>query len=97
MASYKAMALYDVEANQWTRLEDGAFNRRGTQLVNLGGRIFLIGGEEAEAVEEFNFEANTWTSMEADLIEPRLNHGLVSVPAKLFSSRPGGCQGIKPI
>jgi hypothetical protein len=36
--------------------------------VILGTRVFLIGGEEAEAVEEFNYEDNTWTTVEANLV-----------------------------
>jgi hypothetical protein len=67
----------------------GLLFRRGSSLVTLGSRVFYIGGEEAEAVEEFDYVTNTWSSVEANLAVPRLNHGTVAVPAKLFAGRTG--------
>lgn len=60
MAYYRSLALYNVQTNRWTLLEEGLYNRRGASLITLGQRVFFIGGEEAEVIEEFDYNTNTW-------------------------------------
>ena len=56
------VALYNVETNRWTLLDNGLYHRRGASLITLGQRVFIIGGEYADIVqvEEFDYNTNTW-------------------------------------
>ena len=54
------VALYNVETNRWTSLESGLYHRRGGSLITLGERVFMVGGEYDDIVEEFDCNSNTW-------------------------------------
>ncbi len=48
-------ALFDIKNNSWEKLEDLEYNREGATLVNLSGRIFIIGGYYYTINEEFHY------------------------------------------
>jgi hypothetical protein len=91
---YSSSALYNVEENKWTSLENTNYNRLGTSLLRLGDRIFALGGDGTDVVEEFISADNIWVPVDAKLIIPRLYHSTISVPARLFAHMEGGCVGI---
>ncbi len=74
-------------------------NRFGSTFVTLSGRYFLIGGGYpdtlVDVVEEFHYESNTWTEVEASPITQQMGSSALAVPAEIFSHLPGGCEGIK--
>ena len=53
-------ALYHVNSNTWTKLDDTNHPRDGTSLVTLGSRVFAVEGWSTYTVEEFNYKDNTW-------------------------------------
>jgi hypothetical protein len=65
------------------------------QVVKLGGRYFVLGGE-SNTVEEFDLKTKTFVPVAA---KPAVQHnggfaGTLVVSAELFAQRPGGCTGI---
>ena len=83
-----SIALYDIANNSWEQIEYQDAN--GPELVNLNGRIFLIG----ELGLEYHYQNKSWTLIETNLTYPRELFSAASVPAVLFSNLPGGCEGI---
>ena len=98
---YKASAaLYNVKENTWTSLGNTTYERRGTSLLTLGERIFVIGGDGSvgrsdDVIEEFIVKDNTWVEVDSKLIISRSYHSTLSVPASLFAHLEGGCEGVK--
>jgi hypothetical protein len=90
---YNSTALYNVEENKWTSLENTNNIRFATSLVSLSNRVFAIGGL-TDVVEEFNSEDNTWIPVDAKPMISRYFHSTISVPAHLFAHMEGGCVGI---
>jgi hypothetical protein len=89
-------ALYNATANSWTKLADTQWNHHGVSLVRLGQRVFALGSRDQNIVEEFHYNNNTWTTLDAGLIVHRTGHqGVLSLPAHLFQHLPGGCVGVK--
>ena len=62
------IALYNVETNRWTVLEQGVYHGRGASLITLGQRVFFIGGEDAEIIEEFDYNTNTWSVLNLKIL-----------------------------
>jgi len=87
--------LYNIEANTWNKLPDISVNRHGTSLVLLGTRVFAIASDDTNVIEEFHYNNNTWSSVEAKLIVSRFHHGTIALPAELFQHLPGGCVGVQ--
>lgn len=91
-----AVALYNVTANSWTKLEDSQWNHHGVSLVQLGQRVFALGSRDQNVVEEFHYNNNTWTTLDNSLIVHRTGHqDVLSLPADLFQHLPGGCVGVQ--
>jgi len=90
----KSAAVYNVEDNVWTSVNDSSFNRDFTAMVVLGKRVFAIGGGPFADTEEFDYESGTWTTLEPELVMPRRIHSIIALPADLFQHLPGGCEGI---
>ncbi len=88
-------ALYNIGLKTWTKLPDTSVNRHGTSLVMLGSRVFAMDSDERNVIEEFHYNNNTWSSVEAKLIVPRMHHGTIALPAELFQHLPGGCVGVQ--
>ena len=90
---FRSAAIYNVAKNTWTLLEKTSVLREGTDLVVLGQRTFAIGGL-SNTTDEFHLGTNSWTSINENLIIPRIQHNSISLPASIFSEISGGCQGI---
>ena len=91
---YYSAALYNSRTNQWTQLEKTVPNRSGSRLVMLGQRIFAVGGDKSDLVEEFFLTNNTWNSVEPKLQIVRGGyHTLLALPATLFADL--GCRGVE--
>jgi hypothetical protein len=58
-------------------------------------RVFAIDHDAKNVIEEFHYNNNTWSSVEAKLIVPRKHHGTIALPAELFQHLPGGCVGVQ--
>jgi hypothetical protein len=88
-------AFYNPADNSWKELEKTLTSHQGTRLVQLGSRIFAIGGRENGLVEEFLLETNAWKPVDAELLVRRDGFlSLLALPEKLFSHLQGGCQGV---
>ena len=96
---YQGVAVYDIGTNCWKKLKDTKNNHYGGAFVNLNGKIFLIGGghtrEAGFLVEEFHYNNNTWTEVEASPINPQIFSNALALPADMFAHLPGGCEGMK--
>ena len=91
---YYSAALYNARTNQWTQLEKTVPNRSGSRLVMLGQRIFAVGGDKSDLVEEFFLTNNTWNSVEPKLQIVRGGyHTFLALPATLFADL--GCRGVE--
>ena len=62
------IALYNFETNRWTVLEQGVYHGRGASLITLGQRVFFLGGEDAEIIEEFDYNTNTWSVLNLKIL-----------------------------
>jgi hypothetical protein len=93
--SHYSAAFYKPTDNSWVQLEDSVTSHQGTRLVQLGTRLFAIGGRANDLVEEYNLETNLWTPFDVELLVKRDgHHSVLALPANLFSHLPGGCQGV---
>jgi len=69
------MYEYDPIADKWTKKADSKFDKRGTALATLNGKIYAIGGVTAadtvmlSVVQEYDPANDTWTRKK-DLILP---------------------------
>jgi len=92
-----SVALFDINTNSWELLQNTKFNRCGAAFVNLNGKIFLIGGgalfTTIDVVEEFHYESNSWTEVEASPINQQMFSSALSLPAEIFTHLE--CDGIK--
>jgi len=83
-----SIALFDIANSSWELIEYQDAN--GPDLVNLNGRVFLIG----ELGLEYHYQTKSWTLIEPNLIHPRELFSSIAVPAAFFSNQLGGCEGI---
>ena len=63
---------FDPQTNTWTALPNLLVARDSHSLVNMDGRLYVIGGEdsnyqELSSVERYDAETKTWTN------QPTLN------------------------
>ncbi len=103
VASYYALngcALYSIKNNSWLKLDNVKYIRRGSSLVNLNGRFFVMGGENVDnkavtdIVEEFIYETKSWVTQ---TLKPSTVMGYssaIALPAQLFAYQIGGCKGL---
>jgi hypothetical protein len=95
VSDHSSVALYKVRENTWETLPDTSISIHGTSLVMLGTRVFAIDCDAKNVIEEFHYNNNTWSSVEAKLIVSRFHHGTIALPAELFQHLPGGCVGVQ--
>ena len=92
--SYRQALIYNPLTNTWRTLPNLNIDQGAANLVQLGSRIFVVGGLNKTA-EEFNPTANTWNIVP---FPQKFVHGgfavALAVPANTFANRPGGCAGI---
>ena len=93
-SSNKSAAIYNLEDDEWSNVDDSNFDRWATALVVLGKRIFAVGGGDSESIEEFIYESKSWKTIDKPIMIRRNVHSMISVPAKLFTHMPGGCEGV---
>ena len=87
--------IYSVLNNSWREIEKSSLTGGGSAMVVLGSRIFAIGGNGSpNAVQEFISSNETWVTLQTPVLQPRRSHGVIPVPAEMFSHLPGGCQGV---
>jgi hypothetical protein len=57
-----AAHIYDATTDQWTAVTKPNYNRQGTSLVVIQGRLIAVGGYDPDTnvVEEYNVAQNTW-------------------------------------
>ena len=58
-SSNKSAAIYNLEDDEWSNVDDSNFDRWATALVVLGKRIFAVGGGDSESIEEFIYESKS--------------------------------------
>ncbi len=87
-------ALFDIQTNSWEKLKDSKYDRYGSTLVNLSGRIFLIGGMNEAITEEFHLDTKTWTEVDSRKIYLPYLSSALALPAEMFPHLLGGCEGI---
>ena len=93
---YMFSVLYNVTANTLTFLPSNGITKfvPHISLVQIGKRIFIISAFPNVSLE-FDYVNNVWLLVETPLLYPHYGQtGAVEVPANLFSSHPGSCQGI---
>ena len=92
--SYRQALIYNPLTNAWRTLPNLNIDQGPADLVQLGSRIFVVGGLNSTA-EEFNPTSNTWSIVP---YPQKFVHGgfagALAVPANLFANRTGGCNGI---
>ena len=91
----KSAAVYNVEDNEWTTVQDSSFHRSFTAFVVLGKRVFATGGGFFAGTEEFDYESRTWSTLGPELLMPRRVHSMIGLPADLFQHLSGGCEGVQ--
>jgi len=65
------------------------------RTTTLGERIFAIGGSpNGNIVEEYNYEDDSWSIVEAKLANSIYYSSVLKIPAALFDFLINGCIGI---
>lgn len=85
---------FNPMTNTWSTLPNLNVDQGAGSLVQLGSRIFVVGGNNNTA-EEFNPTTSTWSTV--PFKQKYVHQGYaaaLAVPADLFASKPGGCNGI---
>lgn len=80
-------AIYNPTNNKWKTLGNANFDRQGANSVQLGSKIYILGGGDnppTEAVEEFLPCVNIWSPINLKMKRHRRHFGVLSVPEKLF-------------
>ena len=93
----KSAALYSIEKNSWEKFDDVNNNRRGSTMVNLNGRVFIMGGgiyPESQIVEEYLYQTKSWVSLSTKPITSPYYSSALALPSQLFNLRPEECKGI---
>ncbi len=93
----KIAYLFNPTTNVFRRISDSNYDQTNANLVQLGQRIFAIGGYGYVA-EEFSYNNNgnngTWTELSNSWMVSRYySLGVAAVPAAYFYDYLGGCQG----
>ena len=57
----KMCAQYDPETDLWSKLNPPALKHLYGALVELHHKLYLIGGQEEDRVEEYNLDTNMWS------------------------------------
>jgi len=76
--------FFDINLGQWVQLTDMSKRRWGARMVNLGGRLFVIGGGDGrnylKDVEEFDVQNLLWKKVDTGILFPRSDFSVVAVP-----------------
>jgi len=84
--------FFDINLGQWAKLGDMNTRRWGARMVNLGGRIFVLGGGDGrnyvKDVEEFDVKTFSWRKTDNGILFPRSDFSVVTVPVSSV-----GCEG----
>ena len=92
--SLRQSLMYNPLTNTWRTLPNLNLDQGSPSLVQLGSRIFAVGGLNITA-EEYNPTANTWTMVPFNQKYAHRGYSsTLAVPADLFANRAGGCNGI---
>jgi len=96
-------ALADAEvfswsSNSWRKIASMNIGRFGHAVINVGNRVFAIGGDDRnnnymDTIEEYNAKKNTWKIINKKLQKARSNFGFTVVPHSIFD----GCVIDKPL
>ena len=96
-------ALTDAEvfswsSNSWRKIASMNVGRFGHAVVNVGNRVFAIGGDDRnnnymDTIEEYNAKENTWKIINKKLQKARSNFGFTIVPHSIFD----GCVIDRPL
>ena len=86
--------LYNPAANTWKTLSDTNNDQSAASIIQLGKRIFILGGTTT-TTEEFDLNTFTWSNVATR--QTKLHNGysaVLALPAETFAKGPGGCRGI---
>ena len=85
-------SIYHVSTARPYIWSDTILSHNYGKVLNLNGRIFVIGGDShVNRVEEYDARRKKFKLVEARTLEVRSRFGAIAVPAKLFRHLPGGC------
>ena len=82
--------MYNVETNEWIRLEDLPTPLSSAKLELLGGRPTIIGGYDNAAntqngkLYQYFVETNEWKAHKVEMRLPRSSAAVFQVPRNLF-------------
>ena len=74
--------MYNIKTLQWTYIANWNSYREQAACVIFEGKIVVSGGNTC-TVESYDYYGDNWTYL-PDMIEPRYNHGVVSMGNKMF-------------
>ena len=72
-ASAKHSFLFDVTEGTWAAGPDITVERQHPKMVNVNGRLLLLGGANLASVEELDPTVSSWTIL-SDVIFPATMH-----------------------
>ena len=103
VVAFQETALYNPDSNTWEVLDSRPLEKISTTYVTLSGRVFDLVAPgygfdyDVEPLltsdtQEFDYRANTWTTMDVQLLRPDNGfRSAIALPARLFDHLPGGC------
>ena len=74
--------MYNIKTLQWTYIANWNSYREQAACVIFEGKIVVSGGNTC-TVESYDYYGDNWSYL-PDMIEPRYNHGVVSMGNKMF-------------
>jgi hypothetical protein len=91
----KRADIYDIANETMIRVSNSNNPHQDGRLVAIGQRVFAIGGiQSGIAAEEYIYETDTWSNVEATLFIGPIYSSALSIPAALFNHRAFGCVGL---
>ena len=92
---YKS-ALYNIKTYSWMQLNDVKYNRAGSTMFSLNGRIFIMGSnsQDVNIVEEYISSNKTWIALYSKPKTRPFFTSTLPLPANLFANLPLGCKAI---
>jgi N-acetylneuraminic acid mutarotase len=92
----KSAGIYNPVSDTWEPAASPSIGRKGTAVVQLGNRIFAVGGQDSNLVdtdtsEEYNVATNSWSFAAERIVKPKMHIAAAVIPAR---DVPNECIGI---
>jgi hypothetical protein len=95
----KSAGIYNPVTDTWESAASPSIGRKRAAVVQLGNRIFAVGGQDFDLVntdttEEYNVATNSWSFVRGRIVKPKMHFAALVIPMEAVTALPDGCTGI---